>query len=96
MDEGEEAAASLAERHHYSEPAVEDDHGDAEEGNEDGGVDEELEGGEGGAGGEFVCSVCGDDETEEDNPIILCDGGCGKGECVCVCVCCLLDTIAAP
>jgi hypothetical protein len=27
----------------------------------------------------FVCSVCQDDEAEDDNPIIMCDGGCGKG-----------------
>ena len=26
------------------------------------------------------CCVCGDDETEEDNPLLLCDGVCGMGE----------------
>ena len=26
------------------------------------------------------CCVCRDDETDEDNPILLCDGGCGHGK----------------
>lgn len=25
----------------------------------------------------FECCICRDDETEEDNPLLLCDGGCG-------------------
>ena len=28
-----------------------------------------------------LCCVCRDDEADEDNPILFCDGGCGHGAC---------------
>ena len=63
------------------EPDIEEEHEDA------GGAGGGSGGGGGGPEGDaaeddtanFVCSVCLDDEAEDDNPIIMCDGGCGKG-----------------
>jgi hypothetical protein len=51
-------------------------------GGSDGEVGKEEEVEEGSPGEELVtrCCVCGDDETEEDNPLLLCDGVCGMGE----------------
>ena len=50
-------------------------------GGSDGDVGKEEEVEEGNPGEELVtrCCVCGDDETEEDNPLLLCDGVCGMG-----------------
>ena len=75
IDEGAAPLRSEAEAP-VPEPAVEEEPEDAAGGTEDAG-------GEGAGAGaeadEFLCCVCMDTEADDDNPIIMCDGGCGKG-----------------
>jgi hypothetical protein len=42
------------------------------------------------------CCVCGDDETEEDNPLLLCDGVCGMGEYILALCCYKLRDLVRP
>ena len=53
------------------EPAVEDEPEDA--GDDDAALAPQDD-------TDFLCCVCCDTEADDDNPIIMCDGGCGKGE----------------
>jgi hypothetical protein len=76
IDEGAAPLRSEAEAPVPEPPAVEEEPEDAAGGTEDAG-------GEGAGAGaeadEFLCCVCMDTEADDDNPIIMCDGGCGKG-----------------
>ena len=77
LDANAEPALDDARLHEAAEGSGgEEGEGEGEGAGEEGAGEDEEDGGD---AANFVCCICMDDETEEDNPIILCDGGCAKG-----------------
>ncbi len=77
LDASAEPALDDARLHEAAEGSGgEEGEGEGEGGGEEGAGEDEEDAGD---AANFVCCICMDDETEEDNPIILCDGGCSKG-----------------
>ena len=77
LDANAEPALDDARLHEAAEGSGgEEGEGEGEGAGEEGAGEDEEDAGD---AANFVCCICMDDETEEDNPIILCDGGCAKG-----------------